>query len=60
MRTLVRILGLIGLLAGLTFLGQGAGLIPGSIMSGRVEWAVIGSALAAVSAVVLWSTSRPR
>ena len=43
---------------GVIFLGQGVGLIPGSFMTGRSEWAVIGAFLAATGALVLWSTSR--
>jgi len=46
------------LLLGLLFLGQGVGLVPGSFMTGRSEWAVIGSLLAGTAALFLWSTTR--
>ena len=60
MRAVVRIVLVLCLLAGLTFTGQGVGLIPGSFMTGRIEWAVIGSVLMAVGALGLWWTYRPR
>jgi len=46
------------LLLGLLFLGQGVGLVPGSFMTGRSEWAVIGGLLAGAAALFLWSTTR--
>jgi hypothetical protein len=48
------------LLAGVTFMGQGVGFIKGSFMTGRIEWAVIGSVLAAIGAIGLWAVFRPR
>jgi len=45
---------------GVTFMGQGVGLIKGSFMTGRVEWAVIGSLLAALGAIGLWAMFVPR
>ena len=46
MRSAVRIVAIVGLLAGGVFFFQGIGVIPGSFMTGRSEWAVIGAALA--------------
>ena len=48
------------LLVGILFAGQGLGLIPGSFMTGRTEWAVIGGTMAAVGALGLWWLARPR
>ena len=48
------------LLIGLVFLGQGVGLIPGSFMTGRVEWAVIGGLMAGTAALLFWFSSRPK
>jgi hypothetical protein len=48
------------LLIGLVFLGQGVGLIPGSFMTGRIEWAVIGGLMAGTAALLFWFSSRPR
>lgn len=59
MRTLARILGVLMVLAGTVFFFQGIGVIPGSFMTGRSEWAYIGAGLVGVAVLVLW-LSRPR
>jgi hypothetical protein len=48
------------LVVGLVFAGQGLGLIPGSFMTGRSEWAAIGGTMAAVGVLGLWWSLRPR
>ena len=53
MRLAVRIVALLALLAGVVFFFQGIGVIPGSFMTGRSEWAVIGAALVAGAAALL-------
>jgi hypothetical protein len=45
-RIAVRIVAILALLAGGVFFFQGIGIIPGSFMTGRNEWAIIGAALA--------------
>ena len=60
MRTLAVVLFFLCLAAGVTFMGQGVGLIKGSFMTGRIEWAVIGSLLAALGAIGLWAMFRQR
>jgi hypothetical protein len=48
-------------LVGLTFIGQGLGLIPGSFMTGDEVWAVVGVVLLAASSLYLalpWLRSR--
>ena len=59
MRALVRGLFMLSLGMGVLFAGQGLGLVPGSYMTGRSEWAVIGGVMAAVGAVGLWWLARP-
>lgn len=44
----------LALLAGAIFFFQGVGVIPGSFMTGRGEWAAIGAALVAGALVLLW------
>ena len=39
------VLAIVLLLVGLVWLGQGLGLLPGSVMSGSTFWAVVGAAL---------------
>lgn len=53
-RRAVRILAALALLAGGVFLFQGIGVIPGSFMTGRSEWAIIGAALVAGAVALLW------
>ena len=50
---------LVGLL-GIVWLGQGVGLIRGSIMTGQAMWAIIGAVLIVLAAWLLWSTFRSR
>jgi len=54
MRLAVRIVAVLALLAGVVFFFQGIGVIPGSFMTGRSEWAIIGAALATGAAALLW------
>jgi hypothetical protein len=53
-RLAVRIVAVVALLAGVVFFFQGIGVIPGSFMTGRSEWAFIGAALVAGAGAVLW------
>jgi hypothetical protein len=53
-RLAVRIVAVVALLAGLVFFLQGIGVIPGSFMTGRSEWAVIGAALVAGAGALFW------
>jgi hypothetical protein len=54
MRLAVRTIAAIALLAGVVFFFQGIGVIPGSFMTGRSEWAVIGAALVGGAVALLW------
>jgi hypothetical protein len=54
MRLAVRIVAVIALLAGVVFFFQGIGVIPGSFMTGRSEWAVIGAALVVGAGALFW------
>ena len=54
MRAGARILAALLLLSGAVFFGQGIGVIPGSFMTGRSEWAYIGAALVGIGVLVLW------
>jgi len=54
------IAGIVCLLIGLVWIGQGIGLLPGSFMTGQTQWAVIGLALAALGAWLLWGLRQRR
>jgi len=56
-RLAVRIVAVIALLAGVVFFFQGNGVIPGSFMTGRGEWAVIGAALVVGAGALFWLSS---
>ena len=47
-------------LVGLIWLGQGVGLLPGSVMSGSAFWAVVGAALVIGGALLLVLERRRR
>ena len=47
-------LGVLVLLAGAVFAGQGLGFIPGSIMTGDIKWFWIGSAMVVVGLALGW------
>jgi hypothetical protein len=54
------VLGVVCLLFGLLWIGQGVNILPGSFMSGQAMWAVIGLVLVVVGAWLLWSLARAR
>jgi hypothetical protein len=57
MRFAIRIVAVLAILAGVLFVFQGIGVVPGSFMTGRREWAVIGAALVAGALVLIGLTA---
>lgn len=60
-RTLLLILGILCLLIGLVWIGQGSGLIDwprSSFMIRQTQWRYYGAALAAVGLLLLWRARR--
>ena len=47
-------LGVLVVLAGAVFAGQGLGYIPGSVMTGDIKWFWIGGAMVVVGLVLAW------
>jgi hypothetical protein len=47
------------LLVGLVWIGQGAGLIGGSVMTGSSFWLYVGVVLVVLAAAIAW-TARPK
>jgi hypothetical protein len=45
-------------LAGLVWIGQGLGFIPGSFMSAQPIWAIIGAVLVVGGVALAWTTRR--
>jgi hypothetical protein len=54
------IVGVVCVLLGLVWTGQGTGILPGSFMSGQSMWAIIGLVLLIFGAWMLWSLARNR
>jgi hypothetical protein len=48
------VLGVLVVLAGAVFAGQGLGYIPGSYMTGDIKWFWIGSAMVVVGLALAW------
>jgi hypothetical protein len=61
MRSWIRgIAGVVCVLIGLVWIGQGINILPGSFMSGQRQWAIIGLGLLIVGGWLLWSLIRSR
>jgi hypothetical protein len=54
------IVGVVCVVLGLGWIGQGTNLLPGSYMSGQAMWAIIGLVLVIVGGWLLWSLVRAR
>ncbi len=52
--------GVVCVLIGLVWIGQGTNVLPGSFMSGQSMWAIIGLVVLGVGAWLLWSLVRGR
>jgi hypothetical protein len=58
MKTALNILGVILLLVGIVWILQGINILPGSLMSGKILYAILGLAVDVVGAVVLFFANR--
>jgi hypothetical protein len=61
MRTTLLILGILALLIGLLWIGQGTGTInwpQSSFMINQTQWAYYGAALAVVGLILIWRAKR--
>ncbi len=54
----LRVVLVLAILLGIVWIGQGVGLVRGSFMTGRPEWAIIGAILSAAAVLALWWTAR--
>jgi hypothetical protein len=54
------VIGVVCLLVGLLWIGQGTNLLPGSFMSGQIQFAVLGLLLVLVGGWLLWGLRRSR
>jgi hypothetical protein len=52
------IAGVVCVLIGLGWIGQGLGFLPGSFMTGQLQWAIIGAVLLVIGIWLLWGLRR--
>ncbi|MGA7193311.1 MAG: hypothetical protein WBW94_06735 [Anaerolineales bacterium] len=60
MKTVLNIVGVLLLLPGIIFFLQGINVLPGSMMTGEIQWAIIGGILIIIGAGLLWFANRRR
>ena len=51
-----RVVGVVLVLLGLVWIGQGLNLLAGSVMSGQTMWVIIGLIVLVLGGYLLWST----
>jgi hypothetical protein len=60
MRIAVRVIAIILILAGGTFFLQGINVLPGSFMTGQIQWAIYGALFVAIGLALLIGANRRR
>ncbi len=60
MKWVLNIIGILLILAGGVWFLQGLGVLPGSFMSGQLQWAVNGGVAMVIGAGLLIAANRPR
>jgi hypothetical protein len=60
MKILLIILAIIFLIAGIVWLLQGVDILPGSFMSGQIQWAYAGVVSLLIAAALFWFALRRR
>jgi hypothetical protein len=58
MKIVLRILGVLFILIGLVWILQGINVLPGSMMSGQIQYAVLGLVAAALGGLMLFFANR--
>ena len=60
MRTLAAVIGVLLILVGLVWIGQGLGFLKGSVMTGNIMWTWIGIVVAIIgAALAVFAVRRP-
>ena len=60
MKLVLTVLGVLMIVVGAVWLLQGVGVLPGSFMTGQVQWAVYGAVVAVAGILlVFWARRRP-
>ena len=58
MKIVLNIIGILCILPGIIFFLQGINILPGSFMTGQIQWAINGGILIIVGAGLLWFANR--
>jgi hypothetical protein len=59
-KLVLTIAGVVAVVLGCVWMLQGIGVLPGSFMTGQMQWAIYGAVLAVVGVVVIvWARRRP-
>ena len=58
LKIILAVIGALAVLLGIVWVLQGVNVLPGSFMTGRMEWAYRGAGLAAVGAILIWFSRR--
>ncbi len=58
LKIVLAVIGVLAVLLGIVWVLQGVNVLPGSSMTGHMEWAYRGAALAAVGAILIWFSRR--
>jgi len=60
MKIVLNVIGVLLILPGIVWFLQGIGVLPGSMMSGQIQWAINGGILIVVGTGLLWFANRRR
>ena len=58
MKIILNIVGVLLVLPGIVFFLQGINVLPGSFMTGQIQWAINGGVLVLIGAGLLWFANR--
>ncbi len=58
MKIVLNIIGVLCILPGIIFFLQGVNILPGSFMTGQIQWAINGGILIVAGAGLLWFANR--
>jgi len=60
MKMILTVVGVVMMLLGCVWILQGVGVLPGSFMTGQIQWAVYGAIIGVLGVVVVfWARRRP-
>jgi len=60
LRTIVKVVAVLIFLSGLVWFLQGINILPGSIMTGQIKWAINGSIAMLIGGALFWFSNRKR